>query len=58
MPLSKVGNEIKVEYCAVPAQYLRGYLETMFEMELEEHRTQVEELTVFIARRPKMDVWR
>jgi len=30
----------------------------MFKMELEEHRTQVEELTIFIARRPKMDVWR
>jgi hypothetical protein len=55
---SKVGDEIKVEYCAVPIQYLRGYLETMFKMELEEHRTQVEGLLVFIARRPKMDVWR
>jgi len=55
---SKIGNEIKVEYCAVPIQYLRGYLETMFKRELEEHRTRVEGLTVFIARRPKLDKWR
>lgn len=54
---SKVEDEIKVEYCAVPVQYLRGYLETMFKMELEEHRTQVEGLLVFIARRPKRDAW-
>ena len=55
---SKIGNEIKVEHCAVPTQYLRGYLETMFKRELEEHRTRVEGLTVFIARRPKLDKWR
>ena len=55
---SKVGNEIKVEHCAVPTQYLRGYLESMFKMELEEHRTKVEGLTVFIARRPRLDTWR
>jgi len=55
---SKVGNEIKVENCAVPIQYLRGYLETMFKVELEEHRTKVEGLIVFIARRPKLDAWR
>ena len=55
---SKVGNEIKVEHCAVPTQYLRGYLESMFKMELEEHRTRVEGLTVFIARRPRLDTWR
>ena len=55
---SKVGNEIKVENCAVPTQYLRGYLESMFKIELEEHRTKVEGLTVFIARRPRLDTWR
>lgn len=54
---SKVGNEIKVEHCAVPTGYLRGYLETMFKVELEEHHTKVEGLVVFIARRPKMDAW-
>jgi len=55
---SKVGNEIKVEHCAVPTQYLRGYLETMFKRELEEHRTKIEGLTIFIIRKLTFDVWR
>lgn len=55
---SKVENEIKVENCAVPAQYLRGYLESMFKVELEEHRTQVESLIIFLARKRRLDEWR
>jgi len=55
---SRVGNEIKVEYSAVPTGYLRGYLETMFKVELEEHHTKIEGLTVFIAGEPKLDIWR
>jgi hypothetical protein len=55
---SRVGKEIKVEQSAVPTEYLRGYLETMFKVELEEHHTKVEGLTVFIATRPKLDTWR
>ena len=55
---SLVGNEIKVESSAVPSTYLRGYLETMFKMNLEEHHTKVEGLTVLIATEPKLDKWR
>jgi hypothetical protein len=55
---TKVGNEIKVEHCAVPTGYLRGYLETMFKVELEEHHTKVEGLIVFMASEPKFDNWR
>jgi len=55
---SKVENEIKVENCAVPSQYLRGYLESMFKVELEEHRTQVESLIIFLARKRRLDEWR
>lgn len=55
---STVDNEIKVEQCAVPTSYLRGYLETMFKVELEEHRTKVDGLTVFIAGESKLDAWR
>lgn len=55
---SRVGNEIKVEHSAVPTGYLRGYLETMFKVELEEHYTKVEDLTVFIAGESKLDAWR
>lgn len=55
---SHVGNEIKVESSAVPSTYLRGYLETMFKMEFEEHHTNVEGLTILIAIEPKLDKWR
>jgi hypothetical protein len=55
---SRVGKEIKVEQSAVPTEYLRGYLETMFKVELEEHHTKVEGLKVFIAARSKLDTWR
>ena len=55
---NKIENEIKVENCAVPIQYLRGYLESMFKVELEEHKTQVEGLSVLIARKSRKDEWR
>ena len=55
---TKVDNEIKVEHCAVPTSYLRGYLETMFNVELEEHHTKIEGLVVFIAGESKLNAWR
>jgi hypothetical protein len=55
---SRIGREIKVEHGAVPTNYLRGYLETMFNIELEEHHTKVEGLTIFIAGESKLDKWR
>jgi hypothetical protein len=55
---SKVENEIKIENCAVPIQYLRGYLESMFKVELEEHKTQIEGLSVLIARKSRKEEWR
>jgi hypothetical protein len=30
----------------------------MFKVEIEEHRTKVEGLTVFITMEPKLDTWR
>lgn len=55
---TRVDNEIKVENCALPFEFIRGYLEYMFKWELEEHRTGVEGLIVFIARRPIAEDWR
>ena len=55
---SLVGNEIKVEHSAVPTGYLRGYLETMFKIELLEHQTEIEGLTIFIAGARKEETWR
>jgi hypothetical protein len=55
---TKTDNEIKVENSAVPTNYLRGYLETMFKVEMTEHPTKVEGLVVFIAGEKKLDAWR
>ena len=54
----KINARAKVEHCAVPTNYLRGYLETMFNVELEEHRTRIEGLVVFIAGKSRLDAWR
>lgn len=53
-----VDNEIKIEYNAVPTGYLRGYLETMFKVELEEHPTKIEGLLVFKVGDSKLETWR
>lgn len=55
---TRIENEIKVENCAVPFEFLRGYLETMFRWELKEHRTEMEGLVIFIAKRPIVEDWR
>jgi hypothetical protein len=53
----KIGDEIKVESSAVPSQYLRGYLETLFKVELIEHYTKIEGLVVFKMGEEKVDTW-
>ena len=40
-------DEIMIENCAVPVPYIKGYLETMFKVNLEEHTTKIEGLVVF-----------
>jgi hypothetical protein len=53
-----VQDEIKVESAAVPSAYLRGYLETMFKVNLEEHHTKINDLIIFRVTKVKQDVWR
>ena len=53
----KVEDEIKIENMAVPPQYLKGYLETMFKVTLEEHHTNINDLIVFKVAKPKEDTW-
>jgi hypothetical protein len=53
----KIEDEIKVENTAVPPQYLKGYLETMFKVTLEEHQTKMKDLIVFRVAKPKEDTW-
>jgi len=53
----RVEDEIKVENAAVPAPYLRGYLETMFKVHLEEHHTNITDLIIFKVTSEKKEVW-
>jgi hypothetical protein len=53
----KIEDEIKIEESAVPPQYLRGYLETLFKVELNEHQTKIEGLVIFKVGKEKIDTW-
>ncbi len=53
----KIEDEIKIENAAVPSQYLKGYLETMFRVTLEEHHTKIQDLIVFRVAKPREDAW-
>ena len=53
----KIEDEIKVENAAVPSPYLKGYLETMFKVNLEEHFTNIKDLIIFKVTEPKGEAW-
>jgi hypothetical protein len=53
----KIEDEIKIENAAVPSPYLRGYLETMFKVNLEEHHTNIDDLVIFRVTSSKRDTW-
>jgi len=53
----RIEDEIKVESSAVPSAYLRGYLETMFKVNLEEHHTNIDDLIIFRVISHKRDAW-
>ena len=53
----RVEDEIMIESCAIPSEYLRGYLETLFKVELAEHKTKVEDLIIFKPGKTKKESW-
>jgi hypothetical protein len=53
----RIEDEIMIEFSAVPPEYLRGYLETMFKVELEEHHTNIPDLIIFRVIKEKEDTW-
>lgn len=53
----RVEDEIKVEQAAVPSAYLRGYLETMFKVGLEEHHTNIDDLIIFRVTNKRNEAW-
>jgi hypothetical protein len=53
----RIEDEIKIENLAIPSAYLRGYLETMFKVNLEEHYTNIDELVIYRVVSVKRDPW-
>ncbi len=53
----RIEDEIKIENLAVPSAYLRGYLETMFKVNLEEHSTNIDDLVIYRVTSVKRDPW-
>jgi hypothetical protein len=53
----RIEDEIMIENSAVPPEYLRGYLESMFKVHLEEHQTNIQDLTIFRVSKEKEDAW-
>jgi hypothetical protein len=53
----RVEDEIMVENSAFPPEYLRGYLETMFKVRLNEHKTSIQDLIIFQVADEKVENW-
>ncbi len=52
------GTEVKVEFLGVPIIFLKGYLETLFEVEFMIRQTKRGEVYVLCRERSKAEVWR
>jgi len=52
------GDEVMVEFLGVPIGFLRGYLETLFLVELSVHRAMDGEVYVLTSTGRKAEVWR
>ena len=51
-------DEVMVEYLGVPIVFLKGYLETLFQVEFRIHQAMDGEVYVLIRERTKPEVWR
>jgi len=51
--VSKIRNEIKVEFCPLPIPYLKGYFEGMFSVPFERHPSKIPNLNIFKAKNKK-----
>jgi hypothetical protein len=52
------GEEIMIEYLGVPIVFLRGYLETLFQVEFSVYQTREGDIYVLSRERSKSEVWR
>jgi hypothetical protein len=51
-------DEVMVEYLGVPIVFLKGYLETLFQVEFRIHQAMDGEVYILIRERTKPEVWR
>jgi len=51
-------DEVMVEYLGVPIVFLKGYLETLFQVEFRIHQAMDGEVYILIRERTKHEVWR
>jgi hypothetical protein len=51
------GEEIMVEFLAVPIIFLRGYLEGLFQVKFSTHKTKMEDIYVLRREHNKSEVW-
>jgi hypothetical protein len=52
------GDEAMIEFLGVPIAFLRGYLETLFQVEFKVHQTKSGEVYVLTKEKDKYEVWR
>ncbi|MCW3991479.1 MAG: hypothetical protein NWE79_02135 [Candidatus Bathyarchaeota archaeon] len=52
------GEEIMVEFLGVPIVFLKGYLETLFQVDFSIHMTKTADIYVLSRERSKREVWR
>ena len=52
------GEEVMVEFLGVPVAFLRGYLETLFQVEFRVHQTKSGEVYVLSKEKDRTEVWR
>lgn len=52
------GEEVMVEFLGVPVAFLKGYLETLFQVEFKVHQTKTGEVYVLSKEKDKAEVWR
>ena len=52
------GEEVMIEFLGAPIVFLRGYLETLFQVEFKVHQTKSGEVYVLTKEKDKSEVWR
>lgn len=54
---TREGEEIMVEFLAVPIVFLRGYLEALFQVKFKPHKTKMEDVYVLSREQDQSAVW-